>query len=105
MKAYGYLALAVVLELTATSMLKLTEGFTRLGTTALCLLMYAGCYFFMSRALQHIHLGVAYALWCGVGLVVSTFVSVFLYKQGISTLGLVGIGLIIAGCVLVNLFA
>lgn len=102
--SYLYLALAVVLELTATSLLKLTEGFTRLGMTALCLALYFGCYFFMSRALQQLNLGIAYAVWCGVGLVVSSLVSVFAYHQHLSPVAMFAIGLILVGCVLLNLF-
>lgn len=102
---YLFLAFAIALELVATTVLKYTEGFTKLLPTLLCVVLYVACYFCLSRALLKMNLGVAYATWCGVGMVVTTLVSVFLFKQGISAVGVIGIVLIVIGCVILNLFS
>lgn len=102
--SYLFLALAIVLELLATSVLKSTKGFSVPLPTALCLLAYAACFFFFSRALLRMNLGVAYATWCGVGIVASVLISVFLYHQEMPPAGIFGVALIVVGCVIVNLF-
>lgn len=104
MLSYGFLAAAIVLELIATSVLKYTEGFTKLYPTIGCIILYILCFFCLARALMKMNLGIAYATWCDVGIVVSTLVSVFIYKEGISFLGVIGIILIVAGCVILNLY-
>lgn len=102
---YIFLALAIVLELVATTVLRYSEGFTRPGPTIVCVVLYIVCYFCLSRAILKMNLGVAYATWCGVGMVVTTLISAFLFKQGISLIGILGIVLIVIGCVILNLFA
>lgn len=104
MGSYLFLAGAIILELIATSILKYTEGFTRVYPTIFCIIMYIACFFCLARALLRMNLGIAYATWCGVGIVVSTLVSVFVYKQGITPLGVLGILLVVAGCVILNLY-
>lgn len=100
---YVLLSVAIAAELVATSLLKETDGFTKLIPTAACCITYFVCYLCMSRALRHVNLGVAYATWCGAGIVVTTLVSVLYYREKLSLPGLIGIGLILIGCVLVNL--
>lgn len=101
---YLFLTLAIVLELIATTLLKYTEGFTKPGYTVSCMIMYFLCYFTFSKAINGINLGIAYATWCGVGIVVTAVLSAVLFDQGLSLLGVLGIVLIIAGCVILNLF-
>ena len=60
--------------------------------------------FLLSRAIEHIHLGIAYATWSGVGIVVTTLVSVFLFHQRVNLPTVLGIVLVLTGCVLMNLF-
>ncbi len=103
--AYVYLFLAILLELCGTVFLKTTKGFSVLFPTLFCLISYGFCFFFFSKCLDQLNLSIAYAIWCGVGIIVSTLISVFIYKETISLLGLVGIGLIVIGVVIVNLFA
>lgn len=104
MTAYILLGGAIALELTATTLLKYSEGFTKFVPTAGCALMYFLCFFLLSKAILHINLGVAYATWSGVGIVVTALISVFLFKQGINLPTVLGMILVIAGCILMNLF-
>lgn len=102
--AYLYLALAIVMELAATTLLKYSDGCTKLIPTISCAVAYIICYFSLSRALQKINLGVAYATWSGIGIVVTALLSALLFRQKTTPLGIVGIVLIIAGCIILNLF-
>lgn len=100
---YGFLVLAIVLELFGTSLLKYTKGFTVFIPTITCLLSYGLCYFFFSKCLSQINLSVAYASWCGIGIVASTLFSVFLFKESITFWGIIGIILVLAGVIILNL--
>lgn len=102
--SYLLLGMAIALELLGTSILKYTHGFTKLYPTLGCIALYTACFFCLSKAIMKLNLGVAYATWCGVGIVVAALISVFIYKQDMTPLGVVGILLIVVGCVILNLF-
>ena len=70
---YVFLALAICAEITATTLLKSSEGYTRLLPTAFSLLAYLICHCSFSRAVTKLNLGIAYAIWCGVGILVTGF--------------------------------
>lgn len=97
-----YLAIAIAGELVGTSFLKSTEGFTKLWPSLIVIAAYGICFFSFSKALYSINLSFAYALWSGLGIVVSTLVSVFVFKEGITPLSIFGILLILAGVVILN---
>ena len=101
---YLLLAAAIGLELVATTLLKYSDGFTKLAPTAASCLLYIACYLCLAKAVTRINLGVAYALWCGVGIVVTALVSMYVFKEGLSPAGVVGILLIVAGCIVLNLW-
>lgn len=101
---YIYFILAVISEIIGSGTLKATNGFTNPAPSCLCLLMYALCLFFLSKALQTIDLGVAYATWCGVGVLAVTLISVLIYKEQLTIYGVIGICLVIVGCVILNMF-
>lgn len=101
---YLFLSFAIVLELIGTALLKTTKGFTVLLPTCICLLCYGFCFFFFSKALNHLHLGSAYATWCSIGIVVSTLLSVFVFKETITMAGVIGIILVLVGVVILNLY-
>lgn len=102
---YLLLAAAIGLELVATTLLKYSDGFTKLAPTAASCLLYIACYLCLAKAGEaRINLGVAYALWCGVGIVVTALVSMYVFKEGLSPAGVVGILLIVAGCIVLNLW-
>jgi small multidrug resistance pump len=102
---YLYLAIAILVEVTGTSALKASEGFTRLWPSLLVVGSYAVSFFFMSLTLKSIPVGISYAIWSGVGIVMITVVAWFLYKQALDMPALIGMGLIVAGVAVINLFS
>jgi small multidrug resistance pump len=105
MNNWVYLGLAIFSEVVATASLKSTEGFTRLVPSIVVLAGYSAAFYFLSLTLDTIPIGVAYAVWSGVGVATITLVSFVLYDQKIDAAGLVGIGLIVAGVVVLRLFS
>lgn len=100
--AYLLLALAIGMEILATTLLKYSEGFTKIAPTVGCLIAYVVCYTAFSKAVTKMNLGVAYATWCGVGILVTTLISFFVFKEKISFSGVIGIIFVVAGCVILN---
>ena len=98
-----YLAIAILSEVAATSALKAAEGFTRWGPSLLVVVGYASAFYFLSLTLRTIPLGVAYAIWSGVGVALVSLVGWLIYHQTLGAGALIGIGLIVAGVVLLNL--
>jgi small multidrug resistance pump len=102
--AYVYLAGAIIGELIGTTFLKYSEGFTKAIPSIVSLLSYGICFFLFSKALKNVNLSIAYATWCGLGVVAATLISVIIFKEGINFAGVVGIVLVLAGVVILNLF-
>ncbi len=102
--SYVYLFLAIAGEIIGTSFLKTSVGFSKFWPTLACIVSYAACFFLFSKSLLQINLSIAYATWAGLGVAASLLISVFLFKESISPLGLLGVALVIIGVVLVNLF-
>ena len=100
-----YLALAIVLEVFATTLLGKSEGFTKWLFTIGSLLSYGICFYFLSLALKNIPLGVAYAIWSGIGIVLTAIVGILVFKSKIDLPFVLGAVLIIAGVVVINLFS
>ena len=100
-----YLAIAIVSEVIATSALKAAEGFTRWVPSLLVVVGYASAFYFLSLTLRSIPIGVAYAVWSGAGVVLVSLVGWLLYQQSLDAAALIGIGLIVAGVLVLNLFS
>lgn len=92
------------MELIATSLLKYMEGFTKLYPTMGCIVLYTICFACLAKAILKLNLGTAYATWFRVGIVVTTCISVFVLKEHMSPVGVLGIVLIVIGSVILNLF-
>lgn len=105
MNDWVYLFLAILSEVVATASLKSTEGFTKPIPSIIVLIGYIAAFYFLSLTLDTISIGVAYAIWSGVGVATITVVSFFLYDQKIDLAGILGIGLIIAGVIVLRLFS
>ncbi|MDQ3058602.1 MAG: SMR family transporter [Pseudomonadota bacterium] len=105
MNAYLALGLAIVAEVIATTALKASDSFTRLRPSLLALVGYALAFYLLTITLRTLPTGIAYAIWSGLGIVLITLISFVVYRQSIDLPGLLGMGLIIAGVVVINLFS
>lgn len=103
--SYLYLAVAIVAEVIATSALKATEGFSRIGPSVLVVAGYATAFYCLSLTLRDMPVGIAYAIWSGVGIVLVTAIAWLWYGQKLDLAALVGLGLIIAGVLVINLLS
>lgn len=99
----GWLALAIVCEVFATSFLKVADGFSRPLPSVAVALGYALAFYCLSMALRSIPVGIAYAIWCGVGIVMITAIAWIVYDQKLDAWALSAIGLILLGTVMLNL--
>ena len=100
-----YLLVAIVSEVTATSALKSSDGFTRLVPSLVTLAGYGVAFFFLSLTLRTIPIGVAYGIWSGVGMALVAAVGYAVHRQTLDAPALVGIGLILAGVLVINVFS
>jgi small multidrug resistance pump len=99
------LAIAILSETVATTALKASSGFTRPGPAAVVVVGYGLAFYFLSLTLRTIPLGVAYAVWSGVGIVLITAAGWILYEQKLDGAALAGIALIVAGVLVMNLYS
>ncbi len=99
------LALAILAEVIATSFLKSSTGFTRLWPSLAVVAGYAVAFWCLSLTLRTIPVGVAYAVWSGVGIVLVTAIAWVVHGQKLDAAGLLGIGLILIGVLVLNLFS
>ncbi len=102
---YVYLAIAILAEVTATTALKATEEFTRLVPSVIAVTGYCIAIYFMTLVLRVIPVGITYAVWSGLGIVLVAISSYFLYKQTLDLPAMIGIGLIISGVIVLNVFS
>lgn len=105
MNGYAWLAIAIVAEVIATSALKASEGFTRTLPSVITSAGYAIAFYCMSQSMKTIPVGLSYAIWSGVGIVLITAIAWVLFKQRLDAPALVGMGLILAGVLVINLFS
>ncbi|WP_428775675.1 DMT family transporter [Vibrio sp.] len=99
------LSLAIVLEVFATAWLPKTNQFTALLPTVAVLVGYGLAFYLLSVAVEFMSLGVAYAIWCGAGIILVAGISWLLYGQKLDIYAVVGIGFILIGTVIINLFS
>ena len=105
MQQWLFLGVAIVSEVLATSSLKASAGFTRLWPSVLVVAGYAVAFYFLSLALRTLSVAVAYAIWSGAGVALIALVSWWWLGQRLDAAAIVGIGLIVAGVVVLNLFS
>ncbi|MCE8022513.1 multidrug efflux SMR transporter [Halomonas sp. MCCC 1A11036] len=103
--AFVYLALAIVAEVVATSALKATDGFTRPGPSLVVVAGYVIAFYMLSLVLRTIPVGIAYAIWAGLGIVLVALVGVLAYGQRPDPPAVLGIGLIVTGVMVIQLFS
>ena len=102
---YLYLGLAIVAEVIATSALTKSEAFSRLLPSLLAVAGYGVAFWLLSNALRTMPTGIVYAIWSGVGIVLITLVAWIWFKQTLDLPALLGLGLIILGVVVINVFS
>ncbi len=102
---YLYLAAAIVAEVIATNALKASEEFTKLAPSVIVVLGYGTAFYFLSLVLKTIPVGIAYAIWSGVGIVLIAIVAAIVFKQVPDMPAIVGMGLIVSGVVVINVFS
>jgi len=98
-----YLFAAIVCEVVATSALKASNGFTVLVPSVIVVLGYAGAFFLLSVTLRYMPVGIAYAIWAGLGIVLVAIVGAVFYRQVPDLPAIIGIALILAGVLVINL--
>jgi small multidrug resistance pump len=102
---YGALVIAIALEVIATSLLKQSEQFTRLWPTIGMAAFYVASFYFLSVALKVLPVGVAYAIWSGIGVVMLAIVGTVAFGQVLDMWAILGMALIIAGVAVINLMS
>ncbi len=105
MKGWLFLVIAIIAEVIATSALKSSEGFTKLVPSAVVVAGYGIAFYFLSIVMKTIPVGVAYAVWSGLGIVLIAAVAWILHGQKLDAWALVGMGLIVSGVAVLNLLS
>lgn len=103
--AYLYLTIAIIAEVIATSALKASAEFTKLVPSIAVVVGYCTAFYFLTLVLRTLPIGITYAIWSGLGIVLITLVGIFAYKETPDIPALIGMALIIAGVAVINLFS
>ena len=105
MNKWAYLLLAIISEVIATASIKSTEEFTNLIPSVVVIVGYCAAFYFLSLTLDEIPLGIAYAIWSAVGIVGVALIAVIFHDQRLDAGAMIGMGLIIAGIVVMRLYS
>lgn len=102
---YTMLTAAIALEVVGTTFLQRSEQFTRFFPTLMTAICYGAAFYFLSLTLRTIPLGIAYAIWSALGIVLVSLIGLVVFGQKLDLPAVIGLGLIVAGVVVVNLFS
>ena len=102
---YLYLAIAIIAEVIATSALKASEGFSKLIPSVIVIVGYAVAFYCLSLVLKTIPVGVAYAVWSGLGIVLISLIGLVAFGQKLDLAAIIGLLLIVSGVVVINVFS
>lgn len=102
---YWYLTIAIVAEVVATNALKASEQFTRIGPVITVIVGYGIAFYFLSLVLRTIPVGVAYAIWSGIGIVLVAISAAVIFRQMPDIPAIIGMALIVSGVVVMNVFS
>ena len=103
--AYILLALAIVSEVLGSTFLLKSEGFTKLLPSLVVLVLFSVAFYCLSQVIKVIPLGISYAIWAGVGIVLTALIGYFFFRQQLDGAAIIGIALIVSGVVVINLFS
>ncbi|MFD1328818.1 DMT family transporter [Mycoplana ramosa] len=102
---YSVLVVAIVFEVLGTSAMQAAQHFSRALPTVMMVVCYAIAFYFLSWSLRYVPVGIAYAIWSGLGIVLISLVGYFVFGQTLDRAAVIGLGLIIAGVLVLNLFS
>lgn len=102
---YVMLGIAIVSEVIGSTFLTKSAGFTKLVPSALTLLFFGIAFYLLSQVVKTMPMGIAYAIWSGVGIVLTALVGVFILKQTLDLPAMIGMGLIVLGVIVINVFS
>lgn len=102
---YGLLVIAIIAETFATSSLNASKQFTKLLPTICAVVGYVVSFYAFSHVLKTMPVGIAYAIWCALGIILISIIGVVYFKQTLDIPACIGLGLIIAGVVVINVFS
>lgn len=102
---WGLLSLAIVTEVIATTALKSSNGFTKLTPSIIVITGYVISFYMLSITLKSLPMGITYAIWSGVGIVLISLIGWLYFKQQLDTASLIGMALIVAGVIVINVFS
>lgn len=105
MKNFLFLIIAIIFEIIATTTLKKSEEFTKLIPSIITIVGYCGAFYFLSFAIRTIPVGIAYAIWSGVGIVLITIIGAIFFKQMPDLAAIIGTSLILIGVIVINIFS
>lgn len=102
---YLYLAISIVADVIGTIALKASDGMTHLNASIMVLVFYTASFYFLSLVIKAMPVGVAYAMWSGMGIVLISLVSAYTFRQLPDLPAVIGMGLILAGVLVINLYS
>lgn len=100
-----YLIIAICAEVVGTTTLKASAGFSRLVPSVITIIGYGIAFYFLALALKTIPVGIAYAIWSGAGIIIIAIIGYLVFNQTLDTAAIIGIGLILAGVLVLNIFS
>lgn len=103
--AYIYLALAIIAEVIATSSLKASGEFTKVYPSLIVIIGYGSAFYLLTLVLRTVPVGITYAIWSGLGIILVSIAGIFIYKQVPDMPTVIGMALIVAGVVVINVFS
>ncbi len=102
---WGLLSLAIVTEVIATTALKSSNGFTKLTPSIIVIIGYVISFYMLSITLKSLPMGITYAIWSGVGIVLISLIGWLYFKQQLDSASLIGMALIVVGVIVINVFS
>lgn len=102
---YIYLVIAVAAETIGTTALQASSQFTKLWPSVLVVVAYAVAFYFLGVVLKYIPVGIAYAIWSGVGIVLISLIGLVVFGQTLDLAAVLGLGMIIGGIVIIHVFS
>lgn len=103
--AYIYLGFAIISEVIGSTFIVKSQGFTKLAPSVAVLFFYCIAFYLLAQVVKVIPLGIAYAIWAGVGIILTAIIAVIIFKQNLDLAAMFGIALIICGVIVINLFS